>query len=189
MDIFSRLLRDRIIFIGQPIDDHMANVVIAQLLLLSSEDSDADIGIYINSPGGSVPSGLAIYDTMQYIKNDVATYCMGLAASIAALLLAGGTAGKRYCLPNSRILIHQPWTMTTGRLQATDLEIEAREVLRTRRQVNEILARHTGQDVERIQRDTERDFWMIPEEAKEYGLIDEILQTTKKTALAGAAQK
>ena len=181
MDIFSRLLRDRIIFLGTPVDDNVANIIIAQMLLLSSEDGDADIGLYINSPGGSVHSGLAIYDAMQYIKNDVATYCMGLSASIAALVLAGGASGKRFSLQNSRMLIHQPWTQASRPLQASDLEIEAREILRTRNQVNSIIAQHTGQDLAKIERDSERDFWMDPTEAKEYGLIDDVLPSAIKT--------
>ncbi len=188
MDIFSRLLRDRIIFLGTPVDDNVANIIIAQMLLLSSEDGDADIGLYINSPGGSVHSGLAIYDAMRYIKNDVATYCMGLSASIAALLLAGGESGKRYSLPNSRMLIHQPWTQSSRPLQASDLEIEAREILRTKNQVNSIIAQHTGQDIAKVERDSERDYWMDATEAKEYGLIDDVLPSTLKTPQTDGVQ-
>lgn len=172
-DIYSRLLKDRIVFIGGPIDDHMANLIIAQLLFLESEDPDKDIQIYINSPGGVVTAGLAIYDTMQYIKPDVSTICLGLAASMGALLLAAGAAGKRYSLPYSRIMIHQPLGGARG--QATDIEIQAREILRLREIGNEILVRHTGQPVERIQQDTERDFFMSSEQAKEYGIIDHVI--------------
>lgn len=172
-DIYSRLLKDRIVFIGGPIDDTVANLVIAQLLFLESEDPDKDIQIYINSPGGVVTAGLAIYDTMQYIKPDVSTICLGLAASMGALLLAAGAAGKRYTLPYSRIMIHQPLGGARG--QATDIEIQAREILRLREIGNEILVRHTGQPVERIQQDTERDFFMSSEQAKEYGIIDHVI--------------
>jgi len=172
-DIYSRLLKDRIVFIGGPIDDHMANLIIAQLLFLESEDPDKDIQIYINSPGGVVTAGLAIYDTMQYIKPDVSTICLGLAASMGALLLAAGAAGKRYTLPYSRIMIHQPLGGARG--QATDIEIQAREILKLREIGNEILVRHTGQPVERIQQDTERDFFMSSEQAKEYGIIDHVI--------------
>ena len=172
-DIYSRLLKDRIIFLGGPIDDHVANLVIAQLLFLESEDPDKDIQIYINSPGGVVTAGLGIYDTMQYIKPDVSTICLGLAASMGALLLAAGAPGKRYALPYSRVMIHQPLGGARG--QATDIEIHAREILRLREIGNEILVRHTGQPVEQIQRDTERDFFMSSEQAKEYGLIDHII--------------
>lgn len=172
-DIYSRLLKDRIVFIGGPIDDHMANLIIAQLLFLESEDPDKDIQIYINSPGGVVTAGLAIYDTMQYIKPDVSTICLGLAASMGALLLAAGAAGKRYTLPYSRIMIHQPLGGARG--QATDIEIQAREILKLREIGNEILVRHTGQPVDRIQQDTERDFFMSSEQAKEYGIIDHVI--------------
>lgn len=177
-DIYSRLLKDRIIFIGGPIDDQVANLVIAQLLFLESEDPDKDIQIYINSPGGVVTAGLAIYDTMQYIKPDVSTICLGMAASMGALLLAAGAAGKRYALPYSRIMIHQPLGGARG--QATDIEIQAREILRLREVGNEILVRHTGQPVERIHQDTERDFFMSSEQAKEYGLIDHVLVRGEK---------
>jgi ATP-dependent Clp protease protease subunit len=177
-DIYSRLLKDRIIFVGGPIDDHIANLVIAQLLFLESEDPEKDISLYVNSPGGVVYSGLAIYDTMQYIKPDVSTICIGMAASMAALLLAAGAKGKRFALPYSRIMIHQPWGGTRG--QATDIEIEAREILRLKRIGNEILTKHTGQPLERIERDTDRNYYMSAEEAKEYGLIDGILSDTKE---------
>lgn len=173
-DIYSRLLKDRIIFIGSPIDDTVANLVIAQLLFLESEDPDKDINLYINSPGGSVYSGLAIYDTMQYIKPDVSTICVGLAASMGAVLLTAGAAGKRFALPNSRIMVHQPLGGAQG--QAVDIEIHAREILRIREQLNEILAKHTGKPVEQISRDTDRDYFMSAEQAKEYGLIDGVLE-------------
>ncbi len=172
-DIYSRLLKDRIVFIGGPIDDTMANLVIAQLLFLESEDPDKDIHLYINSPGGVVTAGLAIYDTMQYIKPNVSTICLGMAASMAAILLAAGEKGKRYALPYARVMIHQPLGGAQG--QATDIEIHAREILRLREVGNEILARHTGQPIERIQQDTERDFFMSSDKAKEYGLIDSVV--------------
>ena len=172
-DIFSRLLKDRIIFIGGPIDDNVANVVIAQLLFLESEDPDKDIHMYINSPGGVVTAGMAIYDTMQYIKPDVSTICMGSAASMGALLLTAGAHGKRYALPFARIMIHQPLGGTQG--QATDIEIHAREILRLREILNGILVTHTGQTIEKIGHDTERDFFMSAEQAKEYGLIDSVV--------------
>ncbi|HHI96416.1 MAG TPA: ATP-dependent Clp endopeptidase proteolytic subunit ClpP [Thermodesulfatator atlanticus] len=172
-DIYSRLLRERIVFIGAPIDDHLANLVIAQLLFLEAEDPDRDITLYINSPGGIVTAGLAIYDTMQYIKPDVATLCLGQAASMAAVLLAGGTKGKRFALPHSRIMLHQPIGSFQG--QATDVDIQAREILRLREILNNILSKHTGQPFERIQKDTERDFYMSSEEAQKYGIIDKIL--------------
>ncbi len=177
-DIYSRLLKDRIIFIGGPINDYVANLIIAQLLFLESEDPEKDISLYINSPGGVVYSGLAIYDTIQYIKPDVSTICIGMAASMAALLLAAGTKGKRYALPYSRIMIHQPWGGTRG--QATDIEIEAREILRLKRIGNEILTRHTGQPLERIERDTDRNYYMSAQEALEYGLIDGVLNSSKE---------
>src|SRR3990170_4140148 len=173
-DIFSRLLKDSIIFVGTPIDDNIANLVIAQMLFLEAEDPDRDILLYINSPGGVVTAGLAIYDTMQFIKPDVATYCIGQAASIAAVLLSAGTKGKRYSLPNSRILIHQPWMSGLGG-QATDIDIHAREILRMRERLNEILAQHTGQPLKRIQDDTDRDYIMSAAQAKEYGIIDDVL--------------
>ncbi|MBK5100082.1 MAG: ATP-dependent Clp endopeptidase proteolytic subunit ClpP [Desulfobacteraceae bacterium] len=172
-DIYSRLLKDRIIFMGEEVHDGMANTVIAQMLFLESEDPDKDINVYINSPGGSVTAGLAIYDTMQYIKPDVATICMGQTTSMAALLLTAGTTGKRYALPHARIMIHQPLGGTQG--QATDIDIHAREILKIRDTINQIIATHTGQPIERIIKDTERDFFMSAEEAKEYGLIDRII--------------
>ncbi|MBP2667384.1 MAG: ATP-dependent Clp protease proteolytic subunit [Firmicutes bacterium] len=172
-DIWSRLLKDRIIFLGGPIDDTVANLIIAQLLFLESEDPDKDVQMYINSPGGSVTAGLAIYDTMQYIKPDVATICLGSAASMGALLLSSGAKGKRYSLPYSRIMVHQPLGGTQG--QATDIEIHAREILRMRELLNEILSANTGQTMERIQQDTERDNFMSSLQAKEYGIIDSIM--------------
>lgn len=172
-DIYSRLLKDRIIFIGSPIDDLVANLVVAQLLFLEADDPDKDINLYVNSPGGEVTAGLAIYDALQYIKPDVSTICVGQAASMAALLLAAGTAGKRFALPHSRILIHQPMGGVQG--QATDIDIQAREILRMKEELNRILQKHTQQDLEQIQQDTDRDFFMTPEQAKEYGLIDEII--------------
>jgi ATP-dependent Clp protease, protease subunit len=178
-DIYSRLLKDRIVFLGTPIDDDVANVVIAQLLFLESEDPDKDISIYINSPGGSVTAGLAIYDTMQYVKPSVSTICLGQAASMAAFLLAGGAAGKRFAVPNARIMIHQLSGGFQG--QATDIEIQAKEALRLKARLNEILSRHTKQPIERIEKDTDRDYFMGPGEAKEYGIIDEVI-THKKAA-------
>jgi ATP-dependent Clp protease protease subunit len=172
-DIYSRLLKDRIVFLGTPVDDDVANVVIAQLLFLESEDPDKDINLYINSPGGSVTSGLAIYDTMQYVKPQVSTICLGQAASMGAFLLAGGAAGKRFAVPNARIMIHQPAGGFSG--QATDIDIQAKEILRIKAKLNEILARHTKQPIDRIERDTERDYFMGPGEAKEYGIIDEVI--------------
>ena len=176
-DIYSRLLKDRIIFIGTVIDDHIANTVIAQLLFLQTEDPDKDIHLYVNSPGGIVSSGLAIYDTMQYVKPNIATYCIGQAASMSALLLAAGTKGKRFALPNSRIMLHQPMGGFHG--QATDIEIHAREILRMKDTLNKILSDHTGQPYEKIQADTDRDFFMSGEEAKEYGIVDEVIHTIK----------
>ncbi len=173
-DIYSRLLKDRIIFIGMPIDDNFSNVIIAQLLFLEAEDPDKDIHLYINSPGGIVTSGLAIYDTMQYIKPDISTICIGQASSMGALLLAAGRKGKRFALPNARILIHQPMGGFQG--QATDIEIHAREILRMKEALNQILAYHTGQPMERIRQDTERDFFMSGEEARNYGIIDEVMK-------------
>jgi ATP-dependent Clp protease, protease subunit len=172
-DIYSRLLKDRIVFLGTAINDDVANLVIAQLLFLEAEDPDKEINFYINSPGGLVTAGMAIYDTMQYIKSPVATLCMGQAASMGALLLTAGAAGKRYALPHARILIHQPLGGFQG--QATDVDIQAREILRLREELNEIMAKHTGQAIDRINRDTERDFYMSGEQAKEYGLIDEVI--------------
>ena len=177
-DIYSRLLKDRIIFIGTPIDDFVANVVIAQLLFLQTEDPDKDIHIYVNSPGGSVSAGLAIYDTMQYVKPNICTYCIGLAASMGAFLLSAGTAGRRFALPNARIMIHQPTGGFYG--QATDVEIQAKEILKTKEQLNSILAKHTGQGIEKIRLDTERDYFMSAEEARQYGLVDEVISTVKE---------
>ncbi len=172
-DIYSRLLKDRIIFLGGAIDDDVANLVIAQLLFLEAEDPDRDVHIYVNSPGGSVTAGLAIYDTMQYIRADISTFCVGQAASMGAVLLAAGTPGKRIALPNSRIMIHQPWGGFQG--QATDIDIQAREILKLRERLNEILAGHTGQPLDRIAQDTERDYYMSGEEARDYGLVDQVV--------------
>ena len=177
-DIFSRLLKDRIVFIGTPIDDGVANLIIAQLLFLQMEDSGKDINVYINSPGGSVTSGLAIYDTMQFVKCDVATYCLGQAASMGAVLMAAGTKGKRFVLPHARIMIHQPWGGVQG--QASDISIQAREILRLREKINEILSKHTGQSLEKIQQDTDRDYFMSAEEAKAYGLADEVVTHVRR---------
>jgi ATP-dependent Clp protease protease subunit len=173
-DIYSRLLKDRIIFIGTPIDDMVANLIIAQMLFLEADDPEKDIYLYINSPGGVVTSGLAIYDAMQYIKPDVSTICVGQAASMGALLLAAGTKGKRFALPHARIMIHQPMGGFQG--QASDIDIQAREILRMKDELNRILVKHTGQKMERIQADTDRDFFMTPQQAKEYGLIDEMIE-------------
>lgn len=178
-DIYSRLLKDRILFIGTPIDDYVANLVIAQMLFLQMEDKDKDINVYINSPGGSVTAGLAIYDTMQFIKCDVATYCVGQAASMGAVLLAAGTKGKRFVLPNSRVMIHQPWGGVQG--AAADISIQAKEILHLRDKINEILAHHTGQTLEKIQKDTDRDYFMSAQEAKDYGVIDEVVLSNKKS--------
>ncbi len=182
-DIYSRLLKDRIIFIGTPIDDFVANVVMAQLLFLEGEDAEKDISIYINSPGGSVYAGLAIYDTMQYVRPRVSTICLGLAASMSAIILAGGAKGARYSLPNTRILIHQPSAGFQG--QATDIQIHAQEILRVRRKLDEILAQHSEQPIEKVNRDSERDFFMSAAEAKEYGLIDEIITGQGRDLPAG----
>ena len=179
MDIYSRLLKDRIIFIGTPIDDQVANVVMAQLLFLAGDDPEKDIWLYINSPGGSVDAGLAIYDTMQYVEPRVGTICMGIAASMAAILLAGGAAGMRLSLPNTRVLIHQPSGGFSG--QATDIQIHAQEILRVRHRLDEIFAHHTGKPIEVVNHDSDRDFFMSAEEAKEYGLIDEIIQSRIKS--------
>ena len=173
-DIYSRLLKERIIFVGTPIDDDIANVVIAQLLFLESEDPEKDINLYINSPGGSVTAGLAIYDTMQFVRPQISTTCMGQSASMAALLLAAGTKGKRFSLPHSRVLIHQPIGGVQG--QATDIDIQTREILRIRERVNDILVKHTGQPLDKIQKDTDRDFFMSAQQAKEYGIIDEVIE-------------
>lgn len=178
-DIYSRLLKDRIIFIGTAIDDNIANVVIAQLLFLQTEDPEKDINVYINSPGGVVSAGLAIYDTMQYVKPDIATYCIGQAASMGALLLCAGAKGKRFALPHSRIMIHQPIGGFYG--QATDVEIHAREILRMKETLNGILSRHTGQSIEKVQVDTERDLFMSGQDAKEYGIVDDVIATIKET--------
>lgn len=185
MDIFSRLLRERIIFIGTPIDDHVASLVVAQLLFLEAEDPDKDVNLYINSPGGSVSAGLAIYDTMKYIKPDIATICVGMAASMGAVLLAGGAAGKRSSLPHSRIMIHQPWV---GGLQGqtTDIEIHAREMIKTRQVLYEILAEHTGKTVEQITKDCDRDYYLSPDEARDYKLIDTVLE--RRIPLGGNGQ-
>jgi ATP-dependent Clp protease, protease subunit len=172
-DIYSRLLRDRIIFLGGPIDDNVANLIMAQLLFLESENSAKDIQMYINSPGGSVSAGLAIYDTMRHIKPNVSTICIGMAASMGAFLLAGGEKGKRFALPNARVMLHQLMGGAEG--QATDIEIQAKEILRLKKLMNEILAENTGQKFDKVQADTERDFWMNPEEAKNYGLVDKVL--------------
>ena len=182
-DIYSRLLKERVVFLVGPVDDPVANVVVAQLLFLESENPDKDINLYINSPGGNVSSGLAIYDTVQFIKPDVSTICVGLAASMGALLLAGGAKGKRYCLPHSRLMIHQPSGGAYG--QATDIDIHAREILRLRERLNEVLAAHTGQPLEKISLDTERDNFMAAEEAVEYGLVDRVLSSRADAGGAG----
>ena len=185
-DIYSRLLKDRIIFLGTPIDDAVANLIMAQLLHLESEDADKDVYLYINSPGGSITSLFAIYDTMQYIKPDVNTVCMGMAASAAAVILAGGSPGKRFALPHARIMLHQPHGGAQG--QAADIEIQARLILQMREQLNEILAEHSGQDVEKVSDDTDRDFWMLADEAKNYGIIDDILTRRELAAVAGEGE-
>ncbi|WP_456425112.1 ATP-dependent Clp endopeptidase proteolytic subunit ClpP [Rhodocaloribacter sp.] len=187
-DIFSRLLKERIIILGTAINDQVANLMVAQLLYLASEDPERDINIYVNSPGGSIDSGLAVYDTMQYISCPVATICVGLAASMGSVLLAAGAAGKRAALPNSRIMIHQPW-MGGVQGQASDIEIHAREILKMKRRLYEILAAHTGQDVEKIEADADRDYWMGSDEAKEYGLIDNVLMPKKKASSDGEKGK
>ena len=176
-DIYSRLLKDRIVFIGEPIDDHLANLVIAQLLFLAAEDAEKDVSVYINSPGGVVSAGLAIYDTMRFINPDVNTICVGQAASMGAFLLAGGTQGKRFALPHARVMIHQPLGGTQG--QASDLEIYTQEILKTKGLLNKILAENTGQDLKKIEKDTDRNFFMSSEQSKEYGLIDEIIEKHK----------
>ena len=178
-DIYSRLLKERVIFLVGPVEDHVANLIVAQLLFLESENPDKDIHFYVNSPGGPVSAGLAVYDTMQFIKPDVSTMCVGQAASMGALLLAGGAAGKRYCLPHSRVMIHQPLGGYQG--QATDIDIHAREILKARDRLNQILVTHTGQSIDKIQQDTERDKFMSSEEAKDYGLVDAVL-TTRSSA-------
>ena len=181
-DIYSRLLKDRIIFLGTPIDDSVANLIMAQLLHLESEDPDKDVFLYINSPGGSITSLFAIYDTMQYIRPDVSTVCMGMAASAAAVILAGGAPGKRYALPHARVMLHQPHGGAQG--QATDIEIQARLIVQMREQLNQILAEHTGQPVEKVATDTERDYWMLADEDKEYGVVDGILTRRELAAVA-----
>src|SRR6266478_1242553 len=182
MDIYSRLLKERIIFIGTPIDDNVANLTVAQLLFLQSEDATKDINLYINSPGGVIYAGLAIYDTMQWLKPDVSTVCVGMAMSMGAVLLAAGAAGKRFCLPNSTVLIHQPLGGAEG--QAADIEITAREILRLRRSIYEILARHTGQTTERIMQDSDRNYYLSASQAVEYGLVDDVLTSDEEVALA-----
>jgi len=176
-DIYSRLLKDRIVFIGTPIDDNVANLIIAQMLYLQSEDPAKDINLYINSPGGSVTAGMAIYDTMQFVKCDVTTYCVGQAASMGAVLLAAGTKGKRFALPNARIMIHQPWGGVQG--AAADISIQAKEILRTRDRLNEILALHTGKPIETIAKDTDRDFFMSAAESRDYGLVDDVVKSRR----------
>lgn len=177
-DIYSRLLKDRIIFLGTAIDDQVANTIVAQILFLQTEDPDKDIHIYVNSPGGIVTAGLAIYDTMQYVKPNIATYCIGQAASMGALLLAAGTKGKRYSLPHARVMLHQPMGGFQG--QATDIEIHAREILKMKDTLNQIISRHTAQPLEKIRTDTDRDFFMSAHEAKEYGIVDEVIESIKK---------
>ena len=184
-DIYSRLLKERVVFVVGPVDDYMANIVVAQMLFLESENPEKDIALYINSPGGVVSSGLAIYDTMQFIKPDVSTICIGQAASMGAVLLGGGTRGKRYCLPHARVMIHQPAGGFQG--QAADMEIQAKEMLETRDRLNKILAKHTGQSVERIKQDTDRDHFMDWQEAVRYGLIDKVLEARGEAAGAGGA--
>ncbi len=174
-DIYSRLLKDRIVFIGTPIDDVIANLIIAQILFLNMEEPGKDINIYINSPGGSVTAGLAIYDTMRFVKCDVATFCLGQAASMGSLLLAAGAKGKRYSLPNARVMIHQPWGGTQG--TASDIHIQAKEILKLKEQLNQILVHHTGQTLERIEKDTDRDYFMSADEAKNYGIVDAVITT------------
>ncbi|MBS1114987.1 MAG: clpP [Nitrospirae bacterium] len=177
-DIYSRLLKDRIIFLGTAIDDNVANTVVAQILFLQTEDPDKDIHIYVNSPGGIVTAGLAIYDTMQYVKPNIATYCIGQAASMGALLLSAGTKGKRYSLPHARVMLHQPMGGFQG--QATDIEIHAREILKMKDTLNQIISRHTEQPLEKIRTDTDRDFFMSAHEAKDYGIVDEVIESIKK---------
>ncbi|MCK4603052.1 MAG: ATP-dependent Clp protease proteolytic subunit [Phycisphaerae bacterium] len=188
-DIFSRLLKDRIVFIGGPVEDDSANLIVAQLLFLSNEDPHSDISLYINSPGGGVSAGLAIYDTMQFIRCDVATYCIGLAASMGAVLLAGGTKGKRHTLPNSRVLIHQPLIRGVLTGPATELDIEAQEILRLRKRIYQMLADHTGQSLEQIERDCDRNKWLTSEEAVEYGCVDSVLQRMPETPAKKGEEK
>lgn len=177
-DIYSRLLKDRVIFIGTPIDDNISNVIIAQLLFLQMQDAEKDISVYINTPGGHVTSGLAIYDTMQFIKPDVNTFCVGQATSMGAILLAAGTKGKRYALPHARIMIHQPWGGAQG--AATDIHIQSKEILRLKENIEHILAKHTGKSIDKIKKDTDRDYFMPAEEAKAYGIVDDVIETIKK---------
>ncbi len=182
-DIYSRLLKDRIVFLGTPIDDTVANLIMAQMLHLESDDPDKDIFLYINSPGGQMTSLFALYDTMQYVKPDISTVCMGMAASAAAVLLAGGAQGKRYALPHARVMLHQPHGGAQG--QATDIEIQARLILQMREQTNKILARHTGQSLEKVANDTDRDYWLMADEAVKYGVVDEVLKRQKLSAVNG----
>lgn len=177
-DIYSRLLKDRIIFIGTPIDDNVSNIIIAQLLFLQMENPDKDVDLYINTPGGHVTSGLAIYDTMQFIKPEINTYCVGQATSMGALLLAAGTKGKRFALPHARIMIHQPWGGVQG--AAVDINIQAKEILRLKERIEKILVRHTGKSLEKIKKDTDRDYFMSAEEAKEYGIVDDVVESIKR---------
>lgn len=177
-DIWSRLLKDRIVFIGGPIDDYVANLIIAQILFLQMENKNQDINLYINSPGGSVTSGLAIYDTMQFVQCDVATYCIGQASSMGAVLLAAGTKGKRSCLPHARVMIHQPWGGVQGTAQ--DIKIQAEEIIKLKQKINKIISKHSGQPLEKIEKDTDRDYFMSADEAKSYGLIDEVVETMKE---------
>ena len=181
-DIWSRLLKDRIVFIGGAIDDYVANLIVAQILFLQMENKNQDINLYINSPGGSVTAGLAIYDTMQFVQCDVATYCIGQASSMGAVLLAAGTKGKRSCLPHSRVMIHQPWGGTQG--TAMDIKIQAEEIIKLKQKINLILAKHTGQSVEKIEKDTDRDYFMSADEAKKYGLIDEVVESMRNKPVA-----
>ncbi len=177
-DIYSRLLKDRIIFVGTPIDDTIANLIIAQILFMQMEDTTKDINVYINTPGGAVTAGLAIYDTMQFVKCDVATYCVGQAASMGALLLAAGTKGKRYSLPHSRVMIHQPWGGAQG--SASDINIQAKEIQKLKEHLNQIFVKHTGQPIDRIEKDTDRDYFMSAPEAKEYGIVDHVIQFSRE---------
>lgn len=186
-DIWSRLLKDRIIFIGSPIDDYVANIIIAQMLFLQMENKKQDISIYINSPGGSVTAGLAVYDTMQFVQCDVATYCIGQAASMGAVLLAAGTKGKRYILPHARVMLHQPWGGAQG--AATDIKIHAEEIIKLKGKINDIIAKHTGQSLAKIEKDTDRDFFMSAQESKAYGIADEVVDSLKNTSMAGQEHK
>ncbi|KPK95977.1 hypothetical protein AMJ80_02620 [bacterium SM23_31] len=186
-DIYSRLLKERIVFIGQPVDDNIASLVIAQLVYLEAEDPEKDISLYINTPGGGITSGLAIYDTMQYIRPDIATICIGQAASFGAILLAAGTSGKRSALPHSRVMIHQPWGGVQG--QATDIEIHTKEIITLRKHLSEILVKHTGQPIEKIEKDTDRNYFMSAEEAKKYGLIDQVITEKRSDSKAKSKKK